>query len=177
MIASQHAAQQPRRRLLAVALVACALLLPFGAAHAGQLQLGDRPALPTVRTIDNQQLDLANLRGKVLVLAYFASYCPFCMNEAPKLQKLYRENSGKVMVIGVNIETADPQQLPKARQWVEKYQLTHPVTTDFKALEKVLGRLKGLPVNQVFDADGKVVRIDIGEIFDEDFDDIARLAR
>lgn len=158
-------------------LLAIFLGLIAGGLRAAELRVGDTPALPAVRTLDGKVLDAAGMRGKTLVISYFSSTCPFCMNEAPKLQKLYRDNKDKLLVIGVNIQRNDPEQRLKTEQWVQKYKLTYPVTTDFTAMESVLGKLKGLPVNQVFDRNGKVVRIDIGEIFDEDFDDIARLAR
>ena len=158
-------------------LIALQLSLLAGSVSAAELRIGDTPALPAVRAMDGNVIDAASLRGKIVVISYFATTCPFCMNEAPKLQKLYRENRDKLIVVGVNIQRNDPEQRAKTEQWIAKYKLTFPVTTDFAALENVLGKLKGLPVNQVFDRQGKVIRIDIGEIFDEDFDDIARLAR
>lgn len=158
-------------------LLALGLGLLAGALQAKDVRVGDTPVLPAVRTLDGQTLTAARLRGKVVVVSYFASTCPFCRNEAPKLQKLYQDNQDRLLVIGVNIERNDPEQLGKTRQWIDQYRLTYPVTTDFTAFETALGKLKGLPVNQVFDRHGRVVRIDIGEIFDEDFDDIARLAR
>lgn len=148
------------------------------AADAGPaIKPDDTPLLPALTTLDGKSLNPASWRGKVVVISYFASYCPFCANEAPKLQKLYSKNMDKLIVIGVNIETKDPQQKDKAQKWVQKYQLTHPVTTDYLALERVLGKRQGLPVNYVFDKRGMLRRVDVGEIFDEDFDDIARFAQ
>ena len=165
-----------RSRIFRV-FISLQLCLLAGALNATELRVGDVPTLPILRAMDGKIIDAASLRGKVVVISYFATTCPFCMNEAPKLQKLYRNNADKLIVIGVNIQRNDPDQRAKTEQWMKKYSLTYPVTTDFTALEKVLGKLKGLPVNQIFDGRGKVIRIDIGEIFDEDFDDIARLAR
>lgn len=158
-------------------LLAMPLLLLAGSLHAAEARIGDRPALPAARTVDGKAIDARKLRGKVVVISYFSSTCPFCMNEAPKLQKLYRENADRLVVIGVNIQKNDPDQHLKTREWIARYKLTYPVTTDFDAFENVFGKLKGLPVNQVLDRSGRLVRIDIGEIFDEDFDDIARIAR
>ncbi|RJG05695.1 TlpA family protein disulfide reductase [Noviherbaspirillum cavernae] len=158
-------------------LVLLPLLMFVGGLHAAGARVGDVPVLPALRTLDGTIINPAKLRGKVVVLSYFSSTCPFCMNEAPKLQKLYRDNADKLIVIGVNIEDKDPEQKSKALIWVEKYKLMHPVTTDFSALERVLGKRKGLPVNYVFDKQGRLHRVDVGEIFDEDFDDIARFAR
>lgn len=158
-------------------LFALQLLLLFASVQAQALRVGDVRQIPEVRALGGSRIDAQSLRGKVVVLSYFATTCPFCMNEAPKLQKLYRENKDRLVVIGINIQRDDPDQERKAGQWAAKYGITHPITTDFTAFEQAFGKLRGLPVNQVFDRSGKVVRIDIGEIFDEDFDDIARLAK
>lgn len=164
-------------RLFRHVLLAASMWLLAAAPHAAGLQVGDAPAIPAVRAVNGKTIDVAAYRGKVVVVSYFSSICPFCMNEAPKLQKLYQENKDKLVVIGVNIEKNNPEQRDRTEQWIAKYKLTYPVTTDFAAFESALGRLKGLPVNQIFDKSGKVARIDVGEIFDEDFDDIARMAR
>lgn len=145
--------------------------------HAEEARVGDAPVLPALTAIDGSTITPHSLRGKVIVLAYFSSTCPFCMNEAPKLQKLHRENANRLTVIGVNIEHRDPDQRAKAVRWVEKYKLTHPVTTDFKSLEPILGKPKGIPATYIFDAQGRLSRVEIGEMLDEDFDDIARFAR
>jgi thiol-disulfide isomerase/thioredoxin len=147
------------------------------ALHAAEACVGDTPSLPTLATLDGKRISPNSLRGKVVVLSLFSTTCPFCMNEAPKLQKLHRENTDKLIVIGVDIDYKDPEQKIKVAKWLEKYKLTHPVTTDFKLLEPVLGKLKGLPVNYIFDRHGKLHRIEVGEMLDEDFDDIARFAQ
>lgn len=160
-------------RLLALAYV----LLFAGWLHAAEVRVGDAPSLPALTTLDGKRISPTSLRGKVVVLSYFSTTCPFCMNEAPKLEKLYRNNTDKLIVIGVDVDVKDPEQKAKTAKWVEKYKLTHPVTTDFALLQPVLGKPKGLPVNYVFDRQGKLNRIEVGEMLDEDFDDIARFAR
>jgi thiol-disulfide isomerase/thioredoxin len=116
------------------------------------------------------------LRGKVVVLAYFASYCPYCMQEAPKLQRLYREHGSRLAVVGVNIEEGDARQADKVREWVARFGWTFPVTGEYAALRRVLGKLKGLPVVQVIDRQGVLRQVEVGEMLDEDFDDIAAFA-
>lgn len=160
------------RLLLILQLVTMAGLL-----HAAGPRVGDTPSLPAFSTLDGKNIDPSMLRGKYVVFSYFSVNCPFCMNEAPHLQKLYHANSDKVIVIGINIDYEDPFQRSNTKKWVEKYQLTHPVTTDYKLLERALGKPIGLPVNYVLDRKGKIVRIDVGEIFKEDFDEIAKMAR
>ena len=152
-------------------------ILFAGWVHAGPVRVGDTPRLPSMTTVDGRAIGPADWRGKVLVISYFSTTCPFCMHEAPQLQKLSRENVGKLVVIGVDIDHKDPEQRIKVARWVDKYKLTHPVTTDFALLEPVLGKPKGLPVTYIIDRSGKLNRIEVGEMLDEDFDDIARFAQ
>ena len=165
-------------RLLSLLAVLLAASVPAQAEDRRlEVQLNSRPALPVLTMLDGKTVDPASLRGKVVVLSYFSSDCPFCMNEAPKLQKLYHDNRDKLIVIGINIEFQAADQRQRASAWIKKYGWQFPVTTDFQALERVLGKRKGLPVNYIFDKQGVLKRVDIGEIFDEDFDDIASFAR
>lgn len=153
------------------------LLLFAGWLHAAPARIGETPVLPELTTVNGKRLQPADWRGKVVVISYFSTTCPFCMNEAPQLQKLSRENPDNVVVLTVDVDHKDPQQRGNVQQWIKKYQLTHPVTTDFARLEPVLGKPKGLPINYIFDRAGKLSRIEVGEMLDEDFDDIARYAR
>jgi thiol-disulfide isomerase/thioredoxin len=157
-------------------IVLVSLALFAGLLQAAPVQIGDTPTLPVLTTIDGKTIAPAGLRGKVAVVSYFSTGCPFCMMEAPRLQKLSRENTSNLIVIGVNIDVKDPKQREKVKQWVEKYHLTHPVTTDFALLEPVLGRLKGLPMHFIFDRSGKLHRIEVGEMLEEDFENLARFA-
>lgn len=145
-----------------------ALLLPATAALAA-------PQLPAFRTLDGAAVPAASMHGKVTVVALFSVTCPFCMNEAPKLQKLYRDNRAVLNVVAVSVDRNDA--LAGARSWTRKYGLTHPVTADYTRFEAVLGKPKGIPSLYVFDRSGRLVRSELGEMLDEDFDDIARYAQ
>jgi protein-disulfide isomerase len=149
---------------------------PAATGHAAAAS-SSAPRLPAFSALDGKAISPAQLAGKTTVVAFFSSTCPFCMNEAPKLQKLYRDNRQVLNVVSVNIEAGDPTQAAKAAAWVRKYGLTHPVTLNYRAFEAVLGKPKGIPALYVFDRDGRLVRSEIGEMLDEDFGDIARDAR
>lgn len=150
------------------AVLLAALLLPAGAVLAA-------PQLPAFRALDGAAVPAASMQGKVTVVALFSVTCPFCMNEAPKLQKLYRDNRAVLNVVAVSVDRNDA--VAGARAWKKKYGLTHPVTVDHARFEAVLGKPKGIPSLYVFDRSGNLVRTEVGEMLDEDFDDIARFAQ
>lgn len=166
----------PGRTLLARGALAAALLA--GTVHAAPAPtVGQAVALPGLVLADGARLQSGALRGKTVVFAWFASYCPYCMQEAPKLQRLYAANARHLLVVGVNADPADAGQAAKVAQWVAKYGWTFPVVLDGAALERALGKPKGLPALVVIDRRGVVRQVESGELLDEDFDDIAARAR
>lgn len=89
-----------------------ALLKPYEASHP-------TPALK-LSGLDGKPLDLANLRGKVVVLNFWATWCPPCVEEIPSLERLYKRMKSKgVEVVSVDVgEEADT---------VEKFLVDKPV--------------------------------------------------
>ena len=165
------------RRAAALAVFAAFAAAGLLAVQASAVAAPAAPKLPVFKVLDGTAVTPARFAGKTTVVAFFSSTCPFCVNEAPKLQKLYRENSHVLEVVSVNIEAGDAAQAAKAAAWVKRFGLTHAVTADYRAFEAALGKPKGIPALYVFDRHGKLVRSEIGEMLDEDFDDIAREAR
>ncbi|MDQ9170146.1 TlpA disulfide reductase family protein [Oxalobacteraceae bacterium R-40] len=155
----------------------CLLVLFQGIAHAADVQVGQRLTLPAITVMDGKQIKPGDLRNKVIVLSYFSTTCPFCMNEAPKLQALQESSSADLVVIGVDINHADPEQESKVMKWRDRFRLTHPITIDYKRIESALGKPKGIPSHYIIDKNGVLKQIELGEMHDEDFEDIARFAR
>jgi thiol-disulfide isomerase/thioredoxin len=78
-------------------------------------------------TLDGTSLDLSSLRGKVVVVNFWASWCAPCRGEAPALEQIYREQKAKgVAFAGVDIK--DDQQPAKA--FVRKFKVEYPSIVD-----------------------------------------------
>lgn len=172
------------RRLLAL-LLALPLLLAAGLAPAADRPasdvpgsgakppvVGDRIAIPDLKTLDGKTLSAADLKGKVVVIEYWASWCPFCQKQMPYFEKLHRAKAGDgLVIIGLNIEKDEA----KARAFVESRKLSFPVVMTTPAIDQTLRRPKGLPVTYVIGRDGVLKRIETGEMFEEDVADIGDL--
>jgi len=139
-------------QVLAVALVAGLLaLLVWKVAHGSGKTA--QPKNFTLPRLDKPgKLELASLRGKVVVLNFWASWCVPCKQEAPALETIWREFRSKgVVVLGVNSEDFSGD----ARGFMRKYGITYPVVREGgNGLYGPYG-VSGVPETRVIDRKGR----------------------
>jgi cytochrome c biogenesis protein CcmG, thiol:disulfide interchange protein DsbE len=127
---------------------------------------GERPTAPgagvTLPTLDGKgKGSLEELRGKVVVLNFWASWCGPCENEAPVLERAQQKLAGSGgTVLGVTYK----DDADASRDFVKKYKLTYPSLRDDRLdLAPKYGTTK-LPETFVLDKDGHVVAMSRGEV-------------
>ena len=157
------------RRLGVVLLV----LASAGVAHAGPDQIA--PLLKTLdlrayapatmppafsgHTPEDRDVSLAKLRGKVVVVNFWASWCLECRPEMPVLEALHRASGARgLAIIGVNVrETA-----PTVRRYAKELDLTFPLVMDPAGTINALYGVVGLPTTFVIGRDGRAVAFGVG---------------
>jgi cytochrome c biogenesis protein CcmG/thiol:disulfide interchange protein DsbE len=150
-------------------LLAWSLLHRDGGSLAAAANRGELPIAPdfTLDRIDEDgQLTLSSLRGKVVVVNYWASYCYPCRAEAPFLETVWRRDRERdVVVVGVDWQDFRGD----ARRFMRRYDVTFPVVHDGPGHVGFDYGITGLPETYVLDRDGRVVEAFIGAInTDED---------
>jgi cytochrome c biogenesis protein CcmG, thiol:disulfide interchange protein DsbE len=139
-------------QVLAVALVAALLgLLVWKVSHgSGKTSQPKNFDLP--RLDRSGKLELASLKGKVVVLNFWASWCGPCKQEAPMVEQVWRQFRSKgVIVVGVDTKDFSGD----ARSFMRRYGLTYPVVRDGDgALWGPYG-LTGVPETRLIDRQGK----------------------
>ncbi|MFE9650385.1 TlpA family protein disulfide reductase [Streptomyces sp. NPDC006365] len=126
---------------------------------------GKRPMVPTLsgETIIGDQLDLADLRGNVIVLNVWGSWCAPCRAEAPDLKKVSEETRDVgVRFVGINTRDNDAA----ATAFERNYGITYPSfrDPDGKLLLGFNGRipLSAVPSSVIIDRDGRIAARIIG---------------
>ncbi len=124
------------------------------------LPVGSQAPDWTLKTPEGKSVSLAQLRGKVVVLDFWATWCPGCIQAMPSLQRLHEKFEGKpVAVLGVNVgersPTADPVAFMKQRGFTYELLLNGgEVSQAYRVL--------GIPTFYVIGPDGKVVHAATG---------------
>ena len=112
---------------------------------------------PTFRItgFDGAPIDTAALRGKVLVVNFWASWCyPACYEEAPRLQRIWQELGDEdVVVIGVNIQDREDA----AREFIARFNQTFPNGMDRSGRVAIDFGVYGVPETFVIDPRGRIV--------------------
>jgi len=107
----------------------------------------------TLLDLDGHPWTLKDLRGKVVVVNFWATWCPPCRKEMPDLQALYEEFKGQGLVIlAVSDEDAD-----KVKPFIAERKITYPVLLDPDRNVNKDFQIEGIPKSFVYDRDGKLV--------------------
>jgi thiol-disulfide isomerase/thioredoxin len=171
----------PRRRGLVVGVAAAAVLAGAGYAWWRTKQGGSAAGAPDVdqsgvaqfwplefETPQGTKLAMASLKGKPLLLNFWATWCAPCIEEMPMLDAFYRQNAAKgFQILGLAID-----QPSSVRKFLEKTPVTFPIgLAGFGGTEltKQLGNNVGaLPFSVMFDPDGRLRQRKMGKLSEAD---------
>ena len=122
----------------------------------GEISIEQRSAPEfTVESVDGETVSLSGLRGKVVMLDFWSSWCPPCRREAPVLAQMYREYEGKnVEFIGVAIWD-NPKKIPL---YIQEFGLTYPNVLDERGKIAIDYGVVGIPEKFFIDTRGNLVR-------------------
>ncbi|NYT66325.1 TlpA family protein disulfide reductase [Alcaligenaceae bacterium] len=135
--------------------------------------VGDTISLPEITLFDGTRLPEGYYQDKPLIVVYWASWCPFCARQNPYVQQLYdKARTQGLEVLTISIDRKESE----ARDYIAENKYTFPSAMQTPEILQVMGKRRVIPKVFVIGADGKVVEVIPGEMFEEDVLDLIKYA-
>jgi len=143
------------------------LFAALGIALAVMLYLGltQKPGVPalTMTDLSGKPVALAQLRGKTVLVNFWATSCPGCVKEMPQLVDTYNQYHDKGFELVAVAMSYDPPD--HVHQFVAERGLPFPVVLDSRGdIARAFGEVKLTPTAFLIDADGHIVEQTIGDL-------------
>jgi thiol-disulfide isomerase/thioredoxin len=144
----------PMIRFAAGLLLSVVLLVPGIAAEKKKA-----PAL-TAKTADGTVVDLAKLRGKVVIVNFWATWCGPCRAEIPDFISAYAEYRTKGLeIIGISL---DEGGWADVTPYVQRSKITYPVVLGDRNVARAWGNINAIPTTFILDKEGNIVDSHVG---------------
>ena len=164
-----------RRQWIVIASVSILALLTgvFTSQWISQSGLASEPSIKAFfanswQTPDGKPVDTKNWQGKVLVVNFWASWCPPCVEEMPTLDQISKEYAAKnVLFVGIGIDS--PSNI---REFLQKTPVSYPIVIgglEGSNLAKQMGNSQGaLPYTVIISPSGKSTFTKLGKISEDE---------
>jgi thiol-disulfide isomerase/thioredoxin len=141
--------------LALVTLAGCAPQGPVGPTPGGTVSGFVIPSLT-----DSGDVSLAVYQGRVVLLDFWATWCPPCRSELPTLNRLYGELSNKgFTLIGMTVDKGSREQVAEA---VKRFNLSYPVGLAGPEIQASYGGIRAVPTKFLLDRKGAVHKSYVG---------------
>lgn len=147
-------------------LFCCALVLVTGCSKQdkpkSQLQAAEKSPAPeiTITSLQGEQIKLSSLKGKVVMLNFWATWCPPCREEIPSMMKLAAAMKGKpFQMLAVSI---DEGGVPAIKEFFKESGYNLPAYVDTTMESSKLYGITGVPETFIIDKNGVIVKKVIG---------------
>jgi cytochrome c biogenesis protein CcmG/thiol:disulfide interchange protein DsbE len=158
---------QPKKRNWAViaavwlAVLGLLALVGFGLIRTQQGPVGVGSQVPdfTLTTFDGQQIQIADLRGQVVVINFWASWCKPCEQEAADLEEAHRllKDDG---VVFLGVDYVDTER--EALAYLQRFGISYPNGPDLGTRISQAFRIRGVPETYIVGPDGRLAVVKIG---------------
>jgi peroxiredoxin len=112
-------------------------------------------------SLQGEFFTLSDLRGQVVVVNLWATWCPPCRAEMPALQSAYQAYQDEGVVL-LAVNTTDQDSTASVESFVDEFGLTFPILLDFEGIASRLYQLQALPSTFFIDRDGVIQQVVIG---------------
>jgi len=108
----------------------------------------------TLPDLDGNSLTLSDFKGRVIILNFWATWCPPCRREIPDFVELYEKYKDEgLLIIGVNLDRGDSRSV---KQFSKEYKINYPIVLGNVNVTQDYGGVRAIPTTFVIDRKGNI---------------------
>jgi thiol-disulfide isomerase/thioredoxin len=156
-------------RSVCVLALLVAILLSIG--PVGQAQEKKAPNF-RLKSHDGKVVELAKLKGKLVVVNFWATWCGPCRAEIPGFVEVYEKYRGKGLeIVGISLDDGGWNQV---KPYIEKMKMSYLNVIGDGDLAQAYGGIQAIPTTFIVDKEGNVVKRHIGYMNKKDFEELVQ---
>ena len=125
----------------------------------------------TVTDLSGRPLSSADWKGKVVLVNFWATWCPPCLAEIPDLIALQNKYRDQLVVVGISEDEISPEVV---KQFADERKINYPIAMTTPALQERFTGIVALPTTFVLDPDGRIAYKRVGILHPEQTEGVTR---
>lgn len=114
-----------------------------------------------LKGLDGKTYQLADYRGKWVIVNYWATWCPPCLAELSDLELFHTNNELNAVVLGINMEKI---KLKKLQNFIEEQFISYPILLSKSIHNSIFGQITSLPTTVIINPEGQAVAVHRSQI-------------
>jgi cytochrome c biogenesis protein CcmG/thiol:disulfide interchange protein DsbE len=115
-----------------------------------------------LKSTDGKTVKLSDFKGKIVIIDFWATWCPPCRKGIPDLVELQKTYKDDLVIIGISLD--DKRTLKDVVPFVSKYEINYPVVFGDSEVVSAFGGIESIPTSFVIDREGNITNTHVGLI-------------
>ncbi len=122
--------------------------------------------------LEGKTIRLSDFKGKVIILDFWATWCPPCRAEIPHFNKLHQIYSDKgLAVVGISVDEGGKNVV---KPFVEEFKIPYPILLGNEKVARDFGGIRGIPTTFIINKNGEIIKKLVGYHDQEEFESIIK---